>query len=184
MELTPKELTVYMVEIHEQCRIAITAYFELEGLIDLIPSTPAKERANLNATIWARLQTIMSVSKLINKMLWPVYKNSKKNNHAILRAERIRQLINLDYGKPLLSDKVRNAFEHMDELLFEWLEGPGKESLWGWSISPFLKEEENEQVKNAFRYFNIFTYELPVAGESCNLKEIINQISDLEARLP
>lgn len=55
---------------------------------------------------------------------------------------------------------------------------------WGWSLSPFDKEDEPKDSARALRYFNLNTKELRVAGESCNLTEVKDMVKEIERKLP
>ena len=101
---------------------------------------------------------------------------------AIRRASTLRSILGLPNRSPFPL-AVRNAFEHVDERLAEWLPEQKEDIPWGWSLSPFVGSEDPASSK-AFRYFNMRTMELRVADAHCNLKEVMEQMRLIEDKMP
>lgn len=182
-----REMLVHMVELREECRMLLISYKELRELIAIVPSRDMAERRILSSRIWSRLQSVMSSASVISKLLWPtpMPREDGEDKRAILRARRLRKTLNIREMNSILPRNVRNAFEHIDERLIEWLPNQPYDIPWGWSLSPFENEEEEPaDSKYAFRYYNLNTEELRVAGASCNLRDVVKYVSTIESKIP
>jgi ribosomal protein S18 acetylase RimI-like enzyme len=180
------ELSVYMTELKEQCRILSTTYHEVEILISEGPPTDVEGKRRFHAKIWSRIQSVLSATSAISHILWPqpLPRGDGSDKKAIHRGLELRRFLGLQGTRSLFPTKVRNAFEHIDERISEWLPYQPGDNPWGWCLSPFPKGEDPPGIGTALRYFNINTKELRVAGASCNLRDITNLASEIEKRLP
>ena len=180
-----RELVVSMVEIREQCRSILVAYDELDNLLIEVPSSNVDSKRILNSRIWSRLHSIMSSASIVSKLLWPnpSPKRDGSDKRAILRARVLRNILGIKKKQSILSNDVRNSFEHIDERLIEWLPRQSKDIPWGWSISGLEKDEEPPESISAFRHFNIHTYELRVGDSTCNLAQVVGSIREIESHI-
>lgn len=174
-----RELAVFLVELSEQCRAFLTAYSEIIELISNIPPEDEEGKRIYSRKIWSRIQACLASCSVISKILW----KSEYNMKGHLRSRELRHLLELPAKNPFSRD-VRNAFEHVDERLSDWLPTQSADIPWGWCLSPFIKEDEPNDSRNAFRYFQIDTLELRVADSSCNLREIMEHVRFIVGRLP
>ncbi len=174
-----RELAVCLVELREQCRTFMTAYSEIMEMISKGPPTDTEGKRIFSAKIWSRIQASLASCSIISKLLW---KNTSDEKRLMLSREMI-QILELPRKNPL-PVPVRNAFEHIDEQIIDWLPKQSESIPWGWCISAFPEEEEPRDSSQALRYFHIGTLELRVADSSCNLREVMKQVQNIEKRIP
>jgi len=174
-----RELAVFLVEIGEQCRAFMTAYSEIMEMISKGPPVDEEGQRIFSAKIWSRLQACLASCSIISKILW----KSQVSKKGLTRSRELRHILKLPEKNPF-PNQVRNSFEHIDERLSDWLPTQSDDIPWGWCLSVFNKEEEPRDSRNAFRYFHIETFELRVAGSSCNLRKVMEQVHYIEERLP
>lgn len=177
-----REIAVYMVELKEQCRSLLIAYNELDELFNEVPQSDMDSRRVLNSRIWSRLQAIMYSASVISKLLWPnpLPRKDGADKRAILRARVLRKALGIERMRSILPTDVRNALEHVDERLIDWLPGQPEDIPWGWRLSGFEKDEEPPGSEYAFRYYNLNTQELRVGDSRCNLKEVVKFVGEIE----
>ncbi len=183
-----RELAVFMVEVREQCRAFITTYLDLlETLRIGPPSEDAEGQRAFSALVWSRLQAALASCGVISKILWPqkTPKSDGSDKVAFRRGATLRNILALPAKNPFPT-AVRNAFEHVDDKLTEWLPEQEEDIPWGWSLSPYTGEDEPEPKgsSKAFRYFNMNTKELRVAGARCNLKDVMGEVRKIVAKMP
>ena len=181
-----REIQVFSVELKEQCRMFNVLFKEIEDQIRIGPPEDLEAKREFSAKIWSRIQASLSIASVISKILWPqpAPRSDVTDKYAIQRALRLRIFLKMQGSRSLLPLKVRNAFEHIDERIDWWLPQQPYDVPWGWSLSPFTKEEEPDESANALRYFNILTGELRVASVSCNLYDVAGRIREIETSLP
>jgi ribosomal protein S18 acetylase RimI-like enzyme len=179
------ELVESTIEIREQCRSILVAYDEFDNLLKEVPSSDVDSKRILNSRIWSRLHSIMSSASIVSKLLWPnpSPKRDGSDKRALLRARVLRNILGIKKKQSILSNDVRNSFEHIDERLIEWLPRHSKNIPWGWSKSGLKKDEEPPESKSAFRHFNIHTHELRVGDSTCNLAQVIGSVREIESHI-
>ena len=174
-----RELAVFLVELREQCRAFMTAFSEIMDMISKGPPADNEEQRIFSAKIWSRIQACLASCSIISKILW----KGESNLKGLIRSRELRQILKLPEKNPF-PIHVRNSFEHIDERLSDWLPKQSNDIPWGWSLSAFNKEEEPKDSGQAFRYFQIITLELRVANSTCNLREVMEQVYNIEERIP
>jgi ribosomal protein S18 acetylase RimI-like enzyme len=179
------ELAVHMVELKEECRTLLISYDELLKLLDLIPVSDTEGKRILNSRIWSRLQVIMYSATIIARLLWPNPKPRPdgSDKRAILRARKLRNALHIQGKKSLLPIDVRNAIEHIDERLIDWVPMQSDKLLLGWALSSYDKSEEPKEIAMSFRYFNLNTQELRVGKSSCNLNVVTKFVKEIEKQI-
>lgn len=179
------ELAAHMVELKEECRTLLIAYDELHELLELIPVSETDDKRILNSRIWSRLQVIMYSATIIARLLWPNPKPRRdgSDKRAILRAGMLRNALHIQGMKSVLPIDVRNAIEHIDERLIDWIPMQSDKLPLGWALSSYDKSEEPQETAMSFRYYNLNTQELRVGKSSCNLKEVIKFIKEIEGQI-
>lgn len=179
------ELAAHMVELKEECRTLLIAYDELRELVDLIPVSEEDVKRLLNSRIWSRLQAIMYSATIIARLLWPNPKprRDSSDKRAILRARRLRNALHIQGRNSVLPIDVRNAIEHIDERLIDWIPAQSDKLPFGWVLSNYDKSEEPEEAAMSFRYYNLNTQELRVGKSSCNLNDVIKFVKEIEGQI-
>lgn len=174
-----RELAVFLVELREQCRAFMTAYSEIVEMISKGPPIDSEEQRIFSAKIWSRIQACLASCSIISKILWKTQSNIK----GLIRSRELRQILGLPEKNPFPTH-VRNSFEHIDERLSDWLPKQSDDIPWGWSLSVFTKEEEPKDSSHAFRYFQIYTFNLRVANSTCNLREVMEHVHNIVELIP
>ncbi len=183
-------LQVFLVELYEQSRICLTAYSELEKLIDhpdvsLMRGQEGKR--HVQAQIWSRVQAVVVAATVISRILWPnpAPRGNRSDRRIVERGLKLRTFLHLQLAKPPNSKRVRDAFEHIDERLDLWQKPYAPDQLPpGWILSPFEKDDEPSETEKAPRYFHLFSKELRVGDASCNLREVVERVHRVQEKLP
>jgi N-acetylglutamate synthase-like GNAT family acetyltransferase len=183
-----RELAVFMVEAREQCRAFMTTYHDLMETLRIGPPTlDAEGQRVFSAYVWSRLQAALASCGVISKILWPqkTPKSDGSDKVAFRRGSSLRHILKLPAKNPFPT-AVRNAFEHVDDKLSEWLPEQEEDIPLGWSLSPYADKEEPEprESSKAFRYFNMVTMELRVADARCNLKDVMEEVRKIVDKMP
>lgn len=180
-----RELAVFMVEAREQCRAFMTAYSELTEMLAKGPPSDAEEQRAFSTRVWSRIQAALASCAVVSKILWPqpLPRWDGSDKAAIFRGSELRRILKLPNQSPFPL-AVRNAFEHIDDRIAVWLPNQNEDIPLGWSLSPFVGTQELEESSRALRYFSIFTMELRVADASCNLREVMQQVREIESKMP
>ena len=183
-------LQVFLVELYEQCRLCLTAYDELVEIIDHPDPKLWSElegKRLVQARIWSRIQAIVVASTVITKILWPnpAPRKNGSDRKIIERGLKIRTVLRMRFEDPPGSKWVRNAFEHIDEILDEWQKPYSLEGIPpGWILSAFDIGKEPPGAENSNRYFHLYSKELRVGDARCNLQEVIDRVRDIQKKLP
>lgn len=181
-----RELAVFLVELREQCFLCMTAFAELRMIISNPPPSDEEGKRVYHSGVWLRVQAILSAGSNVSHILWPAprakagsesYKRSRK------RGLVLRTFLGISGRNPLIARKVRNAIEHVDERLDDWLPTVTEPIPLGWVISSLKQQEEAPDTKNAFRYLQVNSKELRVAGDRCNLDTIVRLVEVIEGRI-
>lgn len=124
------------------------------------------------------LQTVINHAGAIARYFFPSPK-SKKLHHD--RAKFLRDTFSVEDSSPLSNKGLRNAIEHFDEKLDDYLQG----NITG-HIFPSLildKPEETEIPHHIFRAFYLEVGVFQVLGERFELQPIVNEIYDVHDKL-
>ena len=182
-----RQVEVSMIELAEQCQLCLLAFAELERFIRKIPPTSDSDRRDWNRIIWSKVQAVLAASSAISHLLWP-NPDSRRSPEAVAstvqRGRMLRGFLSIGGDAPLLHREVRNAYEHIDERLDDWIGAIAGEIPLGWCISTLSEEEERGQGNDAFRYVNLNTMEVRVADAKCNLEDLAKMAADVRARIP
>ncbi|MER6396102.1 NUDIX hydrolase [Kitasatospora sp. NPDC001603] len=110
---------VYLTWLARDVRYALTA---LDRAAELASQDPADPRA------WMLLESFLTYTAKVSKTLQPVPSGKPRKGQTQegwawrqVRGEYLRELLGVDLGSPVLEREVRNAAEHFDEHLDEWV---------------------------------------------------------------
>ncbi len=182
-----RELAVFMVELREQSAQIATAFMAFVSAGKDPPPIDDKGKRQWNQRIWLLVHALLSAASNISHILWP---NPDKGrgpeavSRSVRRGRELRLILGIKGENPMISRRVRNAFEHIDERLDDWLPTVPELIPFGWAVSTYNSEDEPEEAKNALRYLNIQSMNLRVAGENCNVEELVSWIASIERRIP
>ncbi len=176
-----------MVELREQSAQIATAFMAFVSAEKDPPPIDDIGKRQWNQRIWLLVHALLSAASNISHILWP---NPDKGrgleavSRSVRRGRELRLILGIRGENPMISRRVRNAFEHIDKRLDDWLPTVPELIPFGWAVSTYDPEDEPEQAKNALRYFNIQSMNLRVAGENCNLEELVSWIASIGSRIP
>jgi hypothetical protein len=108
--VTPEQLHCYTDEVWLHSIIALN---EFEAMRDMLSEPDYRQHRG----VWVRLQAFLSHAGMVSKLFSPPtdYALSKA------RGERLSQHLNVTSLSPLMDRTARNAIEHLDERMDNWL---------------------------------------------------------------
>lgn len=107
--------SIYIGEIRHQVEAASTAATQFNSAL----------RLKDVGTMFAASQALLTSAALISKLLWPAparWMSAERKKTAVDRGAHLRTELQVSDDSPLRTRTVRNAFEHFDEVLDEWLD--------------------------------------------------------------
>jgi hypothetical protein len=110
--MTPGQIQVYTEEVYIHASIALREYDEFRAIVEE-PSTRQAREA------WMRLQSFLSHFGMVSKLL---YAPSARKAISRERAQALREHLGIGEDSALNDRDARNAIEHLDERLDNWLE--------------------------------------------------------------
>ena len=132
-------------------------------------------KASSSLEFWSAIQSILSASANVSKILWPVKKSRKA------RGEYLRNLLGIEEHHLLSDRSIRNSFEHYDERIEDWFEEH--------DASTYIDLALEAQVpgllsfpKFAHRSYDQYTYELKFRDEKINIQELLSGLSELREK--
>jgi hypothetical protein len=177
---------VFLIELREQCSQCVTAFAELEAVVKYPPPSGLEGRRYWNRRIWLRVHALLSASSNVSRILWPnpYRRGAEAAKKSVSRGRELRTFLGIKEDNPLVARKVRNAFEHIDERLDDWMPTVPKLIPLGWVVSAYGREDEPAEAKDAFRYINVNSMDLRVAGKTCNVEEIVRSVELILDHIP
>jgi hypothetical protein len=108
---------VYLTWLVRDIRYARLALAEVRHRMSRRPPDPL---------LWMPLETFLMFSAKVSKMLKPIQNKPRPGQVAAYRwrearGQHLRRLLEVDDKSPVLGREVRNASEHFDEYLDEWM---------------------------------------------------------------
>lgn len=130
--------------------------------------------ASTSFEYWGAIQSILSASANVSKILWPRKKRK-------VRGEYLRKLLNID-EEHLLSDRsIRNSFEHYDERIEDWFEehdaGVYRDLALEAHVPSLLMPP-----KFSHRSYDQYTHDLKFRDEKINLQELLSELTKLKEK--
>ncbi len=158
-------LWLFQGQIKFQCECALVAAEELNGALarDDIPS------------IFRALQSILTSTANISKLLWGTQKKTKGRAVAASRLP-LRDSLQIKDDSPLLPVVMRNNFEHFDERIDEWWRTSSRRRFAD-NILLSRAELNGFAPKERFRVFDRDSWDLTFFEDEFNVRLIINEVS-------
>ncbi len=116
-----QRIELYLTQIETYCVHALNAIhtfsqMERQNFNDVVngrrPAIPAQAE-------FQALDAFIHNCAMLYKMLWPIKKNKP---YQIARCERLRRILGVDDNSLINSKSLRNAIEHFDEKLDDWIQ--------------------------------------------------------------
>lgn len=103
------ELMVFKTELKSQCELASIA------------GTDIRDATGDTHRLWFALQGLLGAAGNASKLLWGSGRNAAEQATISERRKPLRDFVDVGDDSPLKPRQVRNAFEHWDERIKDWL---------------------------------------------------------------
>jgi hypothetical protein len=181
-------------ELSEQCQLLLRACERLEEETASGPTGSPPRIGDWNRLVWLDVIGILAAYSAITHLIWPSPDHRRdKLGQDISRSRGaiVRKNLKIESEKPLISRAVRNAFEHTDERLDDWVLDqtwpddipPEVPTAWSASGYPAQREPSGYSLR-AFRYVNYRTMNVRIGDEWVNLNDIRDFAKKVLSRIP
>ena len=130
--MTPEQLHIYTEETYIHAQLALSNYLTLLNIVNDPNSRQSREASMF-------LQSFLSHFGMVSKLL---YAPSSRQQLSRDRARDLRNHLETDENSALNDRDARNAVEHLDERMDNWLEADGKGIL----ESVYVNREEYDYL--------------------------------------
>jgi hypothetical protein len=113
--MTPEQLHVYTEETLIHAQLALSNY---QTFLNVLAGSETRQRREA----WMFLQSFLSHFGMVSKLLYAPSGSRRAEN----RAKELRAYLGFDRSSALNDRNARNAIEHLDERIDNWLEVPDK----------------------------------------------------------
>lgn len=114
--MTPEQLHIYTEETYIHAQLALSNY---QTLLNIVNDPNSRQ----SCEAWMFLQSFLSHFGMVSKLL---YAPSSRRQLSRDRARDLRNHVETDENSTLNNRDARNAVEHLDERMDNWLEADGK----------------------------------------------------------
>jgi len=121
--------------------------------------------------IWSSIQSILSSSSNISKILWPKDKFTE-------RGEYLRSLLNINNDCNLRNKYFRNKFEHYDEVLDKYFNKNNISHYTDLAMNPNMSGIGT----SCHRGYNTTDHTLVLHGKILDLKEIVETVRQIKLK--
>lgn len=118
IEISPAHRNLLVEEVLVQTNLAVEAYTRLRETVSNAETRQRRE-------VWAFVQSALSHSAMISKYMSPV----RLSPLTTVRAQTLKELLNVAEASPVFSRNARNNVEHLDERLDLWISVGGERML-------------------------------------------------------
>lgn len=158
----------YALQVHDQ------AEYVRKARADLTAAVKAHDMARL----WYSIQMLLGAAGMLSKLLWPA-----NDDHAPEpirgRGTYLRQHFKIADDSPLRSKAARNASEHFDERIDEWVLGSAKHSLADSNVGPLAPLGITPE--DVFRHYDPSADVVIVCGVSVELPPLLDEVGRILA---
>jgi hypothetical protein len=113
--MTPEQLYIYTEETYIHSQLALTNYHKFRSVVDNYETRQHREG-------WMYLQSFLSHFGMVSKLLYAPSGSKRARD----RAKQLRKHLDTDETSALNDRDARNAVEHLDERMDNWLEASHK----------------------------------------------------------
>lgn len=160
---------------------------------------PGRALIAFTVDVWAKVHTILSAGGIVSRILWPIppSEGPRQTRAARLRYERAvaaRERANEIWRSwplppraalgSLENREVRNAFEHAENGLAEWMAAFGKGTVRAYGSGVETDADSQAESKRVFRYFFHDSWRVKIGDGDCNLRAVVDALKELQASLP
>jgi hypothetical protein len=130
--------------------------------------------ASSSVECWAAIQSILSASANISRILWPASRRKARGVY-------LRKLLRVEENHFLADRCIRNSFEHYDERIEDWFEEH--------DTATYCDLVLEAQVPGSLmlprvshRAYDQYTYELKFRDKSINIRELLLELEMLKEK--
>lgn len=153
----------YALQVHDQAQYVRTARTDLAAAV----------QGHDMARLWYSIQMLLGATGMLSKLLWPA--NDDKAADPIRgRGAYLRQHFKIADDSPLRSKAARNASEHFDERIDEWVLGSANHSLADSNVGPLAPLGVSPE--DVFRHYDPATDLVIVCGVSVELQPLLDEV--------
>ncbi len=136
-----------------------------------------KNLANASTSVeyWSAIQSILSASANVSKILWPARDNRKA------RGDYLRDSLNVEEGHLLSDRKIRNSFEHYDERIEDWFEEHESSVYCDLALEAHVPGLLMPS-KFSHRSYDQYTCDLKFRDEKINIRELLSELAKLREK--
>lgn len=109
--MTPEQLFIYTEETYIHAQLALSNYVTFRNVV-------ADEKSRQHREAWMFLQSLLSHFGMVSKLL---YAPSSRSSISKERAKKLSHHLETDESSALNDRNARNAVEHLDERMDNWL---------------------------------------------------------------
>lgn len=181
-------------DLSEKCYHLRQAFERLEEAARLGPQGHPPNAAAWTRGIWMDVIGILDAYSAITHTLWPIpspHRGDFEREVTVARGRMLRQRLRVSDERPPVSRAVRNAFEHTDERLDDWvLDQPWPDDIpptmpISWSVSGSRPElEPVGHNMRGFRYINVRTMDVRIGDQWVRLDEILRLSESILSKIP
>lgn len=157
----------YALQVHDQAAHVRTAHADLASAV----------KDHDMARLWYSMQMLLGAAAMLSKLLWPA--NDDKAEPIRGRGAYLREHFKIGDDSPLKDKKARNASEHFDERIDDWVLGSEKHSLADSNVGPLAPL--GVAAEDVFRHYDPDTDTVIVCGVSVTLPPLLGEVERILA---
>ncbi|MCI4327891.1 MAG: hypothetical protein L3K16_09760 [Thermoplasmata archaeon] len=180
---------VFLGELHDQCLAADRAFTRIKWAIQL-HAKPQSERQRqladpqLDAFVHDAVCTFLDACAIVSKLLKPApaRRDPDRAARAEARGAELLRNIGVSEDAEFMPRDVRDAVEHIDERLDEWMASGNRPFPETWVII-WPGEPGSWEPVDGLRTFDARSMEVSVLGSRCNIEGMHEGLVRLDQRL-
>ena len=180
---------VFLGELHDQCRVAERAFSRIRWAIEMHAKPPGERPGTLSDSqldgfVQDAICTFLDACAIISKILKPApfRRNQEQAARAEARGAELLQGIGVSEDEEFMPRDVRDAVEHIDERLDEWLAAGNRPFPETWVIV-WPGQPGSWQPVDGLRTFDARSMSVSVLAARCNLARMYEGLISLDMRL-
>jgi hypothetical protein len=156
-----------------QVEMALVAEIALQAKLAEMAGNCLSNASN-SVEYWSAIQSILSASANVSKILWPVKERKARGDY-------LRNLLGVDKDHLLSDRSIRNSYEHYDERIEDWFEKHDTAAYLDLALEAHLPSSLMPPMF-AHRSYDQYTFELKFRDEKINLRELLSELAKLREK--
>jgi hypothetical protein len=175
----PPHETFYLQSMLFNTNSALESVERITDVIATIDGLPEDEiRATIDPpTLLDELQNVVLQAGALSRYFWPV----RKKPHSVRRGEQLRRSFAMSESSPLYSRHLRNALEHFDERLDDYLHG----GIVGVILPEYVGMRPADETVpfHLFRAYYLDVGVFSLLGEEFSIPPVVDELGRVHERL-